>query len=202
MKKNVLKFAAIVSVMTFAVAIFGGTYLYARFTPAAHIVIDTDAAMELTLNRFGQVIVNRVYHSGEPNDLSRLSLAGLPLPQAVNRVVETAHLSDSFDENAPLGIFVCVHAATDARAAAMTREVSAMVAARLRALEVPCSVHGMACPDAFLAAGHNKDVSPGRLCMISALERTNNDPIEAVYERMLRYTPRQIKARYAETMGM
>ena len=201
MKKFVIRTISAVSAMTFFIALFGGIYLYARFTPVAHAVIDTDTAVELSLNRFGRVIVNRVYHKGKKNALTMLALSDLPMEQAVTDIVDTAYDVGTFDKTASMGIFVCVHAPSETQSAVLTREVAAVVDKRLRELKVPCRVHGMSCPAAFLAAGHNKDVSPASLCMISVLERTHNDPIDAVYERMLKYTPRQLKARYAKTMG-
>jgi len=202
MKQAVIRSAAIAAALTFAVALFGGTYLYARFTPVAHIVLDTDTAVELTLNRFGTVIVDRIYHKGKANELTMLSLSEKPLPQAVDDIIDAAYHTGSFDTDASLGIFVCVHAADQGHAAVLSNTMTNLVNERLRSLGVPCRADSTVCSDALLAAGHNKDVSPALLCMINALEREYNDPVDAVYKRMLKYTPRQIKAKYEKEMGM
>ena len=202
MKQAVIRTAVIAAALTFAVALFGGTYLYARFTPAAHIILDTDTAVELTVNRFGRVILHRSYHSGKANALTMLGLTELPLSDAVEQVVDAAYAAQSFDVDAPVGVFVCVHAASDLHAGRLSRELTDAVETQLRKQGISCGVCGGVCPDAMLAAGHNKDVSPGLLCMIASLSRSDNDPVDAVYKRMLKYTPRQIKARYGQSMGI
>ena len=201
MNKTLFRMSAIVCALTFFVAIFGGVHLYASFSPVSHVVIDTDKSVELTLNRYDRVIVSRLYHEEGADTLTQLKLDGLPLLQAVDAIMDAAFLTDSFDPDAGVGVFVCVHGPNEAVSQTTAESLTGTVNEHLRMLGVRCRACGMACPDQFLAVGHNKDVSPGRLCMISVLEREYADPESAVYERMLKYNSRQLMRKYSDAAG-
>jgi len=200
MNQNIIKLSVVAIVLTFSVALFGGASLYARCAPVSHVVIDADTAVELALDRENRVIVNRVYHAADATAQTMLSLAGKPLPQAVAEIVRAAHQTGGFDPDAAVGIFVCAHGPTLPQSRTMTDALTAQVQDVLQELGVSCSVCGMACSGEFLAAGHNKDVSPARLCMISALDYGYNDPPEMLYKRMLKYDGRQLKRKYAAAL--
>ncbi len=188
--------------LTFFLAVFGSVCVYAAFAPVCHVVIDTDHAVELSLNRFHRVIVNRNYRDGGMPASAPTRLDGMTVSEAAEVIVRAACQAGQLDEDAKIGVFVTVEGQNELAAEALTGALTHRIDAALRTMGVQCRSAGMVCPPEFLAAGHNKDISPGRLCMISQLKHTYTDPTNAVYKRMVKYSSRWLMSAYAREWGV
>ncbi len=200
MNKLLKRIALCLCSTTFFALLFGVFNSYSRFAPFAHVVVDTDASVELVLNRYGTVIIHRVYHGRDAKALTFLDLRGLPADMAVNKIVSLAHSANAFDKNARIGVFLSVSARDRSYARHVADTLSGSVNSNLSSLGTQCRCYATVCPENFLAFGHLKDVSPGKLCMISLSDTQSNDPPEAVYERLLNYPSRRLMKKVADEL--
>lgn len=194
------KLATFLCATTFFTFIFGSFYLYAKFTPVTYVIVDTDSSVELALNRFGNVIVHRVYHKTDGKALAFLKFDGMPVSTAVSNIVTVANSNNAFDKNASIGVFISVAAGNKKYAEIIADRLSIYVNNTLSTYGTSCRCYATVCPDMFLAVGHVKDISPGRLCMISLSDTTSNDPPYAVYERLLSLSSRRLMSRVADEL--
>ncbi len=200
MNKLLKRIALCLCATTFFALSFGVFSLYSAFAPYCHVVVDTDASVELVLNRHGTVIVHRTYHKYDAKALSFLNLRGLSASSAVGKIVTLANSTNAFDKDARIGVFLSVSAKNSEYARQVADRLGADVNSHLSALGAKCRCYVAVCPENFLAFGHLKDVSPGKLCMIALSDTTSADPPEAVYDRLLNYPSRRLMRRVADEL--